>query len=80
MGKMVNIYPTKENKEVLNSILEKYDNENFKNFSDAVSNFIKGKVSTDNLKDMYFCLELIDETDSSLLRPILEDRIFEITK
>lgn len=80
MEKSVNIYPTKENKEVLNSILEKYDNDDYKNFSNAVSNFIKGSVTTKNLKDMYFCLDLISEDDSEKLRPILEDRIFEISK
>lgn len=77
---MINIYPTKENKEVLSKILEKYDGNDFSNFADAVSNFIKGTVTTQNLKDMYYCLELISEDDSTELRPILEDRIYEISK
>lgn len=77
--KTVSIYPTQTEKSQLFDLMDKYDSKDgFTNLTESLSNFIKGQVTTSNLRDMYFALDLIDENDSKVLRPILEDRIFEI--
>lgn len=78
---VVSIYPSIQEKEQLFLLMDKYDTlKEFSSLTESLSNFIKGKVTIQNLKDMFFALSLIEDSDSNVLRPILEERIFEISK
>lgn len=53
-----------QNKEILWSILEKYDNHSdYKNFCDSLSRFIQGTFDGDDMLVVYKHSNLIDSTD-----------------
>ena len=74
---MINITTTNKEKELLFSIMEKYDDKGLTKVSDSISQLIKGSVSIDDLDTLNKSLDLLDGPDKDIFKPMLEDKVAE---
>ena len=74
---MINITTTNKEKELLFSIMEKYDDKGLTKVSDSISQLIKGSVSIDDLDTLNKSLDLLDGPDKDIFKPMLEAKVAE---